>query len=412
MTILDGRDSVFASFFMGGFEASTHVLRSGRRLDLVESTRHEQWATQDYRGMLAAGMKVARDGIRWHRIETEPGRYDFSTARPMVRAALITGMQVVWDLLHFGWPDHVDPFARNFPDRFAQFVTAFAGVLAKEGVQTPMVCPVNEISFLSFAGGEAGFFNPFAQRRGDELKRQLVAAAIAGGRAMRAVHPGARLVHTDPIIHVLPHPSRPHEQDAAAGHREAQYASWDAIAGRSWPELGGSPDLLDVIGVNYYVHNQWFYPGGHGSLISPSDPRHRPLQDMLAEVYERYRRPMFIAETGIENAERPAWLAYVGHEARAAIAKGVDLQGICIYPIVNHPGWDDDRHCHNGLWDYADERGAREPYEPLLRELSRQEALLGRMRAGGAWIDEPPPLESLDAIARSIAEATESSREG
>ena len=39
---------------------------------------------------------------------------------------------------------------------------------------------------------------------------------------------------------------------------------------------------------------------------------------------------------------------------------------------VNHPGWEDDRHCHNGLWDYPNDRGEREIYLPLAEELSKQ----------------------------------------
>jgi hypothetical protein len=42
---------------------------------------------------------------------------------------------------------------------------------------------------------------------------------------------------------------------------------------------------------------------------------------------------------------------------------------------LNHPGWDDDRYCHNGLLDYADERGKRLFYEPLLREIELQTEL-------------------------------------
>jgi hypothetical protein len=404
----------FRSFFMGGFECSTHVRRDGRRLDLLQSTRHDRFALADYRLLRSAGIDVARDGIRWHRIEDSPGRYQFDTARPQIEAMQESGIQVIWDLLHFGWPDHVDPFSPDFPKRLGALAYQFAECLRDDGVREVAVCPVNEISFLSFAGGQTGFFNPFAHQRGDELKRQLVKAALSASRAVRAVHPNARLVHTDPIIHVAGHPRRPEQHDAAEAHRQAQYASWDRIAGRIEPELGGAPEFLDVLGVNYYVHNQWVYPGGHGSLISPSDPRHRPLQHMLLEVWERYRRPLFIAETGIENAERPAWLAYVGHEVRAAMRAGADLQGICIYPIVNHPGWDDDRHCQNGLWDYADDSGHRAAYAPLLDELRRQQDLFERMRTSpaGALHDEAPPLESLDEIARSIAEVTESSREG
>ena len=38
---------------------------------------------------------------------------------------------------------------------------------------------------------------------------------------------------------------------------------------------------------------------------------------------------------------------------------------------MNHPGWVDDRHCYNGLWDYANEQGEREIYEPLETEIRR-----------------------------------------
>jgi hypothetical protein len=51
---------------------------------------------------------------------------------------------------------------------------------------------------------------------------------------------------------------------------------------------------------------------------------------------------------------------------------GTWVEGICLYPIVNHPGWEDDRHCYNGLWDYPNEMGEREIYVPLAEELSKQ----------------------------------------
>ncbi len=404
------RPTLFPSFFLGGFEASTHVLRSGRRLDLVESTRHEVFALADYRRLMNLGLRAARDGVRWHLIEYEPGKYDFSSARAMVRAALEAGIEVVWDLLHFGWPDHVDPFTAEFVPRFAEFASRFATVLESEGDRRPSVIPVNEISFLAFAGGEEGFFNPFLEGRGDELKRRLVETWIAGARAVRAVLPSARVLASDPMIHVLARPGRSADEPGAAGHRAAQYAALDMITGRTAPELGGSEELLDAIGLNYYVHNQWWYPGGHGSVIAPSSLEYRPLRDMLRDWYERFRKPVFIAETGIEDDERPAWLAYVGHEARAARRLGVDLQGVCLYPIVNHPGWEDDRHCRNGLWDYPDSDGNRAIFEPLARELVRQQGALEHAAREETPEETRELLRHLDEIARSISEATEESR--
>jgi hypothetical protein len=103
------------------------------------------------------------------------------------------------------------------------------------------------------------------------------------------------------------------------------------------------------------------------------EPEYKPLRRILFEVYERYGRPMFIAETSIENEERVDWFRYVSGEAFAAIEDGIPLHGICWYPIVNHPGWVDDRHCQNGLWGYCDEAGDRALYAPLAEELSRQQ---------------------------------------
>jgi DNA-binding FadR family transcriptional regulator len=58
------------------------------------------------------------------------------------------------------------------------------------------------------------------------------------------------------------------------------------------------------------------------------------------------------------------------------------VHGICLYPIVNHPGWEDDRHCYNGLWDYADADGRRAIFEPLAREIEMQQQRLAAMPQG------------------------------
>ena len=406
------RPAIFRSFFMGGFECSTHRVRSGKRLDLSSSTRHEEFALEDYRRMARIGLRTARDGIRWHLVERERGRYDWSGPRRMIEAGLEAGIQVVWDLLHFGWPDHVDVFGQDLAARFAEFAHRFAEVVREEGVRDPAMAPVNEVSFLSFAGGQEGFFNPFVHGRGDELKERLVSASTAAGRAVRSSLPGVRLLHTDPVIRVAARPGRPQDAGPAEGHQRAQYHAWDMLAGRVRPELGGGADLLDVLGVNYYIHNQWYYPGGHGSVISPSSAEYRPLRELLLGVWERYRRPLILAETGIEDEARPAWLTYVGAEVRSAMRLGADIQGICLYPIVNHPGWEDDRHCHNGLWDYANDRGERRAYAPLLDTLRREEEQFERMALESTVVEDAgPALRGLDEIARSIAEATETSRE-
>src|SRR5262249_40635335 len=111
----------FPSFFAGGFECSTHRRRSGKRLDLVASTAHDRFAEQDYQRLQREGLRVAREGVRWHWVEAAPGKYDFSTVEPIVRAARGTRTKVVWDLCHFGWPDHVDLFQPDFVTSLANY---------------------------------------------------------------------------------------------------------------------------------------------------------------------------------------------------------------------------------------------------------------------------------------------------
>ena len=141
---------LFSSFFIGGFECSTHRRPDGLRLDLLSSTQHDRFVCEDYARLREAGITTAREGFRWHLIETSPGEFDFSSALPMLRAAREMGIQVIWDLLHFGWPDHVDIWDESFPQRFAAFALEAARVLRQFGDETPFVAPVNELSFLSF----------------------------------------------------------------------------------------------------------------------------------------------------------------------------------------------------------------------------------------------------------------------
>jgi hypothetical protein len=340
-------EPLFRSFWQGGFECSTHRRAHDRaRVDVIAATNHDIRAEQDYRTLHAHGIRTVRDGLRWHLIEREPGTYDWSSLDHQLAGTAASGTEVIWDLLHYGWPDDVDVWSPAFVTRFAAFAQAAAQVIAARTTGTRFYCPVNEISFLSWGGGDAAYLNPFARGRGYELKVQLARAAIVAMDAIRAVDPAARFVHVDPVINVITDPQRPWDAPHAEGHRQAQFQGWDLIAGRIWPQIGGRPDLLDIVGVNYYHNNQWIHGG---PPIDRHHPLARPFHRILADTYARYGRPIFVAETGIEGDERPIWLAHVAAEVRAAQALGVPVQGVCLYPILDHPGWDDERPCPNGL---------------------------------------------------------------
>ena len=366
----------FASFFQAGFECSSHRRGDGVRLDLIRATGHDKHVLQDYRLCSELGFRTLRDGVRWHLIEKAPGKYDWSSWLPALEAAESAGVEVIWDLFHYGSPDHVDQAAGDFPERFTDFALAALEVRQSVSRRPPLVCPLNEINFMSWAV-EVGYFPRVGPRQVGWFKRQLVRTAIMAAGAIRANRPDATLVWAEPLVHVAPHDHRRPTVSAAERTRQGQFEAYDWILGKAEPELGGDPSFADVIGLNFYPHNQWYRKG---PTIPMGHHEYRPLADMLAEVAERYGKPIFLSETGAEGSGKPSWLHYVCSEVREAIDRGADIRGICWYPVTAYPGWDNSRHAEAGLLSTVTADGGRHVDQRLLEEFQRQRALFDTIR--------------------------------
>jgi UDP-galactopyranose mutase len=383
----------FRSFIQAGFECSTHKLRTGRRLDLLASTQHDRFAREDYKRLQALEIRTIRIGARWHLIEQTPGRYNFDSLAIFLDAAAETDTEVLLDLLHFGWPDHLDIFGPGFVSEFAHFTWALTQFLKAHGEPCNIFAPVNEVSFLSWAGADKGVIHPCTVGRGSELKHQLIRAAIASSKVLLDEFPTCRLISPEPIIHIVGNPAVEGDDAEAEAYSLAQFQAWDMLGGKLVPELGGAPQYLDVIGLNFYEQNEWIH---NSKTLARDDPRYRPLHQLIQDVWTRYRRPMFISETGTEDGRRAEWFNYVCDEVRTVLNSGIPVQGICLYPILNHPGWDNDRHCHNGLFDYPDASGDRSIYWPLAQAILAQQPKLP------AWNNEPTmSTNSIDVICMS-----------
>jgi hypothetical protein len=362
----------FASFFLAGFECSSHRRRDGVRLDLLRATGHDKHVVGDYRQCRQLGFQTLRDGLRWHLIEKVPGKYDWSSWLPALEAAEGLGMQVIWDLFHYGSPDHVDQAGGDFPERFTEFALAALEVHRSVTARPPVVCPLNEINFLSWAVDD-GYFPRVGPGETGWFKRQLVRTAITAARAIKQSSPEATLVWAEPLINIAPHDRRRRTVRAAEQNLQGMYEAYDWILGLAEPDLGGDPSLADVIGLNFYPHNQWYF---QGPTIPMGHHEYRPLADMLVEFSSRYGKPVLIAETGAEGSARPAWLHYVCDETRDAQRRGARVEGICLYPITTYPGWDNSRHAETGLLSTITSDGSRHVYEPLYEELQRQRAIM------------------------------------
>ena len=348
-------ETFFKSFIMGGFESACHINGQGRRLDMIGQTQHDIQAEQDYALVKSQGILTVRDGVRWPLIEKKPGVYDFSSLKSMAAAAQNEGMQVIWTLCHYGWPDDLDVFSPDFVSRFAAFSKAVASFLIPYSNGTPFFTPVNEISYFCWVGGEVGTVHPYAKGRGYEMKLQLVRAALACMDAIWEVSPEARFVHVEPLINVAAPHDRPDLHEAAIADHATQFEACDMIAGVLHPELGGAAKYLDIVGCNFYHENQWVYGASYIPWNEETpDPDWVPLHCLIEQVYVRYGRPVIISETSHYGSHRPAWMRMISKEIQKILAHHIPVMGICIYPIIDRSDWENDDHWHNsGLWDYS-----------------------------------------------------------
>ncbi len=345
---------LFKSFWMAGYEGACHINESGKRLDMTSFVQHDRQVAQDYALLPSVGIEAARESVRWPLIERS-GQFDYSSITPMLKAANDHGIQLIWTLCHYGWPEEIDVFSTVFVDRFARFCGNVARFIGEHSNAVPYYNPINEISFLSWAICHTGLMYPYASHgkgRDAELKRQLIRATIAACEAIWLVDPRARIVNVDPIIHIIAPPDRPDLAPAANAQRASQFEAWDMIGGYASPELGGDPKYLDIIGVNYYHSNQWEYLTNDRLHWHLGDPRRMPLHQLLAEVYHRYHHPIFIGETSHVGSGRGQWIKEIAEEVCIARSQGIPVDGICLYPILDRPDWENEKHWHNsGLWD-------------------------------------------------------------
>lgn len=341
---------------MAGYECADHLNAEGNRIDMLAITDHLNKLGEDYESLHSFNIATVREGIRWSQVEKHPYEYDFSVVKYILKAGENANIQQIWDICHFGFPDDLHPLHPHFTPRFVSLCLAFVKFYkAQCPGQELIVTPINEVSFLSWLSGEVGGTTPYCKNNGWNVKYALMKAYIEGIRAMKDIHPQIKILATEPIVNIVP-PVNASQSELEQAYKvnEEQYQTLDMLVGAICPELGGSPDLVDVLGFNFYYNNQWvlgfqeFLPW----LNENNDPRWRPLSDLLADAYARYKIPMVLSETSHPGEHRANWIEFVTAETLKVLKSGIPFWGICLYPIIDRPDWDDLEYWHHsGLWD-------------------------------------------------------------
>jgi beta-glucosidase/6-phospho-beta-glucosidase/beta-galactosidase len=372
----------FKSFWMAGYECTDKLNVFGNRVDFLTVTGHLDLLEEDYDKLDQFKIKTVREGIRWSHVEKKPYEYDWTTLRIMIECGIKKGIQQVWDICHFGFPDDLTPLHPSFTPRFVALCRSFVKYYRTiDPVNTLIVTPINEVGFLSWLGGDRGATVPYCKHYGWEVKYELMKAYIAGIEAMLEEDDSVRILITEPLVSmVAPLNATEAELAKAAKAHEEQFQVLEMLSGKLCPELGGRPEYLDIIGLNYYYNNQWI-TGTHECLSwfnEYNDPRWKPVSDLMINVYQRYNRPIILAETSHPKEHRPLWIEFITDECIKVLKKRIPLLGVCWYPVIDRPDWDHLYPWHqSGIWDvFMNDEGApfRHLYQPLAKALLKAQS--------------------------------------
>jgi dTDP-4-dehydrorhamnose reductase len=321
------------------------------------------------------GIQALRYPVLWERTAPDGlDRASFAWADARLARIRALGMRPIVGLIHHGsgppGTSLVDP---GFADGLARFARAVAE-------RYPWIedwTPVNEPLTTARFSGLYGHWYPHGRDVRTFVRALLTEcqAISLAMRAVREVHPGARLIQTEDVgkTHSTPRLAyqAEHENhrrwlslDLLAGRvdRDHPLHGYLLVAGATPAELARfveEPCLPDVLGLNYYVTSERFlderldrYPagahGGNGQHAYADVEAVRVPAGMggyfprLLELWERYRRPVAITEAHLGGPieEQLRWLYEAFGAAEAARARGADVRALTAWALLGSFDWD------------------------------------------------------------------------
>src|SRR4051794_20959187 len=336
--------------FLGSFE-STYL--PGHGVDVVQTTGHDGMWREDLDWVLRGGNRL-RYALRWQRIEPEPGRFDWSETDAVLEHLHEHGADPVVDLVHHTtYPEWLwDGFRDR---RFGAAYVRYAEAVARRYPWLQSYTLFNEPFATLFLAGHESLWPPYD--RGVEgfvrLLRTVLPAVSEASRCWTELLPGAEHVWVDTCEHHAGTAGAPARQAAVANDRRhvvldlalgqdldpARPFLAEMLRAGAEPLLELAPVRVDVLGLDYYCHTEWWYD--ETGARAPS-PRPLGLAAVARQYADRYDRPMLLSETNMRGlpSDRASWLRYTLEQYELAVADGVPLRGFCWFPSIDSCDWD------------------------------------------------------------------------
>lgn len=333
---------------------------TGRTLDEYELTGHYAAWRSDLELMQHTGVRAARYGLPWHRVNPAAGRWDFSWCDGVVERLLELGIAPVLDLVHYGVPAWIEGAFAN-PD-YDRHVEEYAErVLERYGTRIDAVTPLNEPRITAWYTGKLGWWPPY--RRGWRGFFAVLVAVCRGiVRVTRVIErtPGVRAVHVDAAdlysadtAELRPEAERRQAVgflalDLVTGRVNATHPlrAWLLASGITNAELSWFEEhavTLDLVGLNLYplFSSKHLVRRGGRSRIVMRYASGAVLERLCEAYHERYARPILVTETATEGsvARRRAWLDASVEAVGRLRARGVPVVGYTWWPLFALVSW-------------------------------------------------------------------------
>jgi dTDP-4-dehydrorhamnose reductase len=356
--------------------AECSVVRVGDTyVDQIDRTGHGS-RPSDLDRLAALGVRAFRQPVLWERTAPEGiDGADWGWSDERIARLRRLGIRPIVGLVHHG----CGPRSTHVLDpAFAEGLARFASAVAARYPHVEHWTPVNEPLTTARFAALYGHWYPHARSSRAFVRALLIEcrATALSMRAIREVHPAARLVQTEDIgttfaTRRLAYQARFENLrrflslDLLAGRVDRHHPLWPWLIGEGASEreldaLAGEPCPPDIIGVNYYVTSDRFlderlarYPvrahGGNGrdsyADVEAARVRARGIVghfDVLRLVAARYAAPLAITEVhlGGPPEEQIRWLAEAWQAARAARADGLNVCGVTAWSVVGAYDWD------------------------------------------------------------------------
>jgi beta-glucosidase/6-phospho-beta-glucosidase/beta-galactosidase len=378
-----------ASFpHLGAFE-STRLI--GSDTDILGTTRHlERWES-DLELLRSAGLRDLRYSVPWHRIEKEPGNYDFTWFDGPMAYMQSHGMEPILDPLHHvSFPQWLHQGFANplFPAAYERFILRLAQrypwanryTVFNEPLPTTIFCSLNGLWYPHYASDDC-----FVR-----MAMNTATAICRASKILRQINPQVQFVHVETAETHRPLDKRSEKWSHFANCR--RFLMHDLILGSITPAHELYPYLtdhgftreemywfidnrtsIDVLGLDYYVHSEmewcWDKVRRCASIRGPvNDPV--GFASIGKDYADRFRLPVLLSETNLRGSyqDRLTWLKFMEEQCEA-LASQVDFRGFCWYPSIDSTDW-----CHlctkatgtvdpQGIWGLDEDRWNRHASE-------------------------------------------------